>query len=392
MSRRKAKRAKSKATDKAVTKKLKEMQSEWEATTGVVKEIIIEKYSDIEPEIIEWLWKDKIPREGITMFVGDPETYKSTTSLYVAAQVSKGRCFPNCDVPTEMGSVLILGSEDSHSAVVKPRLMAADANLSKIGHIKATRETDVFNSKKAKESYIVDLIAEINLVEKKVKAIPDFKLLIIDTLSSYLGARKINSMEDTRDFLDRLSELSYKYHFAVLIIHHFNKNEEASAQYRGSGSTGIRAGVRAQWAFVLDRHDKERAFMLRDKLNLTPVKTGLAFHMGEKEMNIKGKRACVGYCAFEDEVIHDDLQGFLNRRQTKQSPKRDEAVKWLKGYLGDGKKYKANDVVVVAEQHGITEKTLRRAAKEIEVDVKQVRVGGKVGHWTWQLKPDGHHN
>lgn len=377
---------KKKQTDSNIEKKLKELRDKWQETDGTVIELVTEKYSDVKAEVIEWLWENKIPKEGITMFVGDPETFKSTTSLYVAAQVSQGRCFPKCDSPTKRGLVLIMASEDSHSVVVKPRLMAADADLDKIEHIVSKKVTDVFK-RKAKESYITDLIAEIDLLEEKIKSIPDFRLLIIDTLSSYLGARKINSMEDTKSFLDRLSDLCYKYHFATIVIHHFNKNEEASAQYRSAGSVGIRGAARAQWGFVLDQKNKERGFMLRDKLNISSVRTGLAFHMNEVELNLNGKPTWVGCCVFEDEVINEDLQTFLSRGQKKQWSKKDDAVEWLKDYLKNGCEHKTNNVIAAAKEHGIAEKTLRRAKKKAKIQVKAIKnpKTKEINHWTWQL-------
>lgn len=360
----------------------------------VIEKLVTEKYSDIEAEEMEWLWENKIPKEGVTIFVGDPETYKSTTSLYVAAQVSRGRCFPNCEKPTPRGSVLIISSEDSHSKVVLPRLMAAEANLDKIERIVEVKKITLVNGKKGKkkkkvERYgITDLIAEIDLLEKKIKSMPDFKLLIIDTLGSYLGSRRINDIGDTRGFMDRISELSYRHHFAAIIIHHFNKNEDASAQYRSAGSVAIRGAARAQWGFVLDPHDKDRAFMLRDKLNSSTDRTGLAFRMEEIKLSLEGKPNWIGRCNFEDKVIHEDLSTFLSKSKSKQSPEKDRAVKWIKDYLKDGKKHRANPVIAAADQYGIAEKTLRRAMTKAGVKTRAVKnlKTKKFDHWSWWIE------
>jgi len=390
MAKKEVKRKKSKKdVDIERSKKLKSLSKAWKEAGLSVSELITERYSDIEAERIEWLWENKIPKEGVTIFVGDPETYKSTTSLYVAAQVSQGRRFPGCEKPTEKGSVLIFSSEDSHSIIVKPRLMAADANLKKIEYVVSDRTTSFYEGeKKEKDDYIVDLLAVIDRLEKLIKSTPDFRLLIIDTLTSYFGPRCLNHIEDTKYFIDRLADLSYKYHFAVLIIHHFNKNEEASAQYRSAGSVGIRAAARVQWGFVLDPYDKERAFMLRDKLNISPVRTGLAFHMEDVELNIKGKQEWIGRCLFEDEIIHEDLDMFLNRKQKKGTPKKDKAAIWLEEYLKDGEKHKADDILEAAEQCGIAEKTLRRAAIKIKAKIEpyKSKKTKKVKYWTWQIE------
>ena len=70
----------------------------------------ITKSSEVEPELIEWLWKNRIPLGKLTLFSGNPDVGKSLVSLDVAARLSSGRDFPDgkntlgaCDVLTPCG-------------------------------------------------------------------------------------------------------------------------------------------------------------------------------------------------------------------------------------------------------------------------------------------------
>lgn len=352
--------------------------------TGFKKELITQKYSDLKAEHLEWLWAGKIPNIGVSLFDGDPETGKTTTTIYVAAKVSKGGLFPNCKKPTKQGSVLIISGEDSHPAIVKPRLMAAGADLDKVERIVTVRTTIGTASK---DESLVDLMAIMDVLEEKIKTMPDFRLLILDTLTSYLGGRKINDTGEMKAYLDSLSEMSYRLGFAVIVIHHFNKNEDAAAAYRSLGATGIRAAVRGEWGFVQDKHDSERFLMLCGKASWGKKDTGLAFRIEGKEISIDDKPTWPGYCKFEDGVIQETLKDVLGQNQKKGSPKKDEAIELLRDHLRDGQEHNSLDVIAVAEQHGISERTLRKAMKDAGVKTTGIRNPdtGRYDSWLWRI-------
>ena len=50
--------------------------------------------SDIEPREIVWLWENRIPLGKFSLLVGDPGTGKSYFSIFLSAQISKGRGWP----------------------------------------------------------------------------------------------------------------------------------------------------------------------------------------------------------------------------------------------------------------------------------------------------------
>src|SRR5215470_30472 len=56
---------------------------------------IVKSFSDIQPEKINWLWKNYIAIGKLTVFAGDPGLGKSQGTLDMAARLSKGDNFPD---------------------------------------------------------------------------------------------------------------------------------------------------------------------------------------------------------------------------------------------------------------------------------------------------------
>ena len=91
---------------------------------------VLTTLSEIEPEKLKWLWEDKIPMGKVTLLVGDPGIGKSFLTMFMVAQVSTGRPWPDlATVGIEVGSVILLTAEDDLADTVRVRLEAADADL-----------------------------------------------------------------------------------------------------------------------------------------------------------------------------------------------------------------------------------------------------------------------
>src|SRR5665811_94027 len=82
--------------------------------------------SDIAPERIEWLWQGRVAIGKLTLIAGEPGLGKSQITLRVAATVTNGDKWPNCEndhAPT--GSVIILSADDGLADTTRPRFDAA---------------------------------------------------------------------------------------------------------------------------------------------------------------------------------------------------------------------------------------------------------------------------
>lgn len=102
----------------------------------VVKQIVVKDASKIEPDDTTWVWEHRIPEGAITWCLGQPNNAKSLLTIEVAACATTGRDWPDWVKNTMPPSkVLMYCGEDSLSKIVVPRLMAAGADLAKIGFL-----------------------------------------------------------------------------------------------------------------------------------------------------------------------------------------------------------------------------------------------------------------
>src|SRR5262249_38835735 len=97
-------------------------------------EAVIVNLADVEMKPVNWLWQDWIARGCMTLFDGDPGLGKSTITLDIAARVTRGWEMPPEGGPAgiEPAYVLILSAEDTLEQIIKPRLEAMGADMSKI--------------------------------------------------------------------------------------------------------------------------------------------------------------------------------------------------------------------------------------------------------------------
>jgi len=129
----------------------------------------------VKAEEIKWLWKSYIPFGKLTIIQGDPGGGKTTFSLWLASLLTQGRCFDEAGnlTQTEPVNVVYQMAEDGLADTVKPRLMAAGTDCSRIKVIDDSE----------KSLYMEDERLEEALRETKAK------LLILDPLQVYLGDR-----------------------------------------------------------------------------------------------------------------------------------------------------------------------------------------------------------
>ncbi len=88
--------------------------------------------ADVEAKEVEWLWYPYIPYGKITIIQGDPGEGKTTLVLNLAAMLSKGLKLPESERAAEAINIIYQTAEDGLSDTVKPRLVAANADHSRI--------------------------------------------------------------------------------------------------------------------------------------------------------------------------------------------------------------------------------------------------------------------
>jgi hypothetical protein len=219
--------------------------------------------SEIDPEPVNWLWKDRVPYGGLTSVDGDPDNGKSTFVLEIAARITKGEPMPCEESRSEPAGGVLLSAEDHLNNTVRPRLDAAGADRKRIVVLPTVR------TKRGER--LPELPKDVDKVEAAIKQV-GAKVVIVDVLMAFLGP-KVDAYKDQsiRRALHPLTVMSQELDVAALLIRHFTKFEARNVLHRGSGSVGLGAAMRSGMIVVPDPQDLEkRRIVAWPKKNLAP--------------------------------------------------------------------------------------------------------------------------
>jgi putative DNA primase/helicase len=175
---------------------------------------------------------------------------------------------------------------------------------------------------------------------------------------------------------------------AIIGIMHFNKKTDVdSVLLRISDSQAFGAQARHAYA-VIDDAENDRKLFVKGKNNNAPKEQkALAFTFSTKQMEDEdtGELFDAPYIVWQDEYV--DITASEAMRAVAGSNKkpaaRSEAKEFLESMLANGP-VDADEIEEAAEANGISERTLRRAKKELRIIVKKKGISGG---WEWQL-PD----
>jgi hypothetical protein len=324
--------------------------------------------SEVKPEHVEWLWDGRIPLGKITILDGDPGLGKSALTLDIAARITTGSSMPDGS-PGVIGGVVILNAEDDEADTIVPRLMAMNADLTRVRILKT------FPGSEGERQ--PEIPGDLAAIEQAAKSV-DAKLIIIDPLMAFL-ASTTNSFrdQDIRRALAPLAMLSQRARAAALVVRHLNKNTEGNALYRGGGSIGIIGAARSGLLVARDPDDEtgQSRILASTKSNLGPTTTSLCYSIQPHGMSIKvlwsgesGHHAAALLAVPSGEDGHAAI---------------DEACEFLRSILEDGV-MSAKDAIRKGDAAGFSDRTLKRA--KAVLGIKARRQGFGAGStWVWEL-------
>lgn len=311
-------------------------------------------YSSVEEKETSWLWYPYIPAGKITIVQGDPGEGKTTFILNIAALLSKGLSLPEANKASSPQVIIYQSAEDDVEDTIKPRLISAGADCSKVAYISA----------KDSALYIED-----NLIEKVIKE-TKASLFILDPLQGFIKENTdMNRASDMRPIMSRLSEIAKETGCAIVIIGHMNKAFGSKNIYRGLGSIDISAAARSLLLIGRLKHDPSIRVVTQIKNNLAPEGIPIAFQI--EEMGIRW----IGH--YEGPI--DEFLAGVSCDVTADT-KRDQAAAIIKELLSDGKEIPCNSIYDDCLSQGIRKRTVDEAKKDLSV--KSIR---KSDGWYWAL-------
>lgn len=314
----------------------------------------------VEVEKIDWLLYPFIPFGKVTIVQGDPGEGKTTMVLQIIAKLTKGEAVlpSGSDEPAleektmdlEPVNVIYQTAEDGLGDTIKPRLLSAGADCSRVMVIDDNDQALTMMDARLEEAII------------KTKA----RLVVLDPIQGFLGAAvDMHRANEIRPLMKRVAVLAEKYHCAIILIGHMNKNSNGKSSYRGLGSIDFQAAARSLLIVGRIKHEPEIRVVCHVKSSLAPEGKSIAFRL-DKDTGFEW----IG----EYDISADDLLSGDNRGQ-----KIHEAKEFLKEILVSGSVAQTK-VAEEAESRGIKKKTLWNAKKELEIE--SVKIGNQ---WFWML-------
>jgi hypothetical protein len=202
------------------------------------------------------------------------------------------------------------------------------------------------------------------------------RLVVIDPVMAFLDRHVLTASDQSvRRALAPLVRLAQRYGCAVLLVRHLTKGLRGRALYRGGGSIGMLAACRSAWLAAPDPHDPQRRVLAQVKNNLAPPQPSLAYTLQAQE------GAPPSLCWLGPSLWTAD-QLVAGPAPAAASPRpRDRAAEFLSDVLKDSPRT-SRDLLAAARQGGLTEHTLRRAKRELEIRSLPVWAGGqRLSYW-----------
>lgn len=323
--------------------------------------------SDVRPESVSWIWKGWIPRREITMLDGDPGRGKSVITLDLAARVTRGWTMPDGSEPQcGPSGVVILSTEDSASTTIVPRLMVAGADLKRVRII-----TEILDSRSS--SRLPELAHDAQEFEKAIRDV-NAVFLIVDPLVASLDSKTdAHKDQEVRKNLAVVKRLALRTGVAVVGLRHFNKTSGGNPLYRGQGSIAFTGAARV---VLLAAPDQEgHPTLAVAKSNLAVLPSSLRYTLGPPGETVR--------VTWEGESQRTAADLLVDSGGEEDRTIKDDAKQFLQELLSDGRVLQ-QEVMSEGKKQGFSEKTLRRAKKEL--GIKSSHDGqGRETKWYWSF-------
>ena len=304
----------------------------------------------VEVEQIEWLLYPFIPYGKVTIIQGDPGEGKTTMVLQIIAKLTRGETIlpadstkdKRIDIDSESDmvdaeniennastqhleapvNVIYQTAEDGLGDTIKPRLLAAGADCTKVMVIDDSEQPLT----------MADVRLEEAIVQTKAR------MVVLDPIQGFLGSE---------------------------VDMHRAKNSNGKSSYRGLGSIDFQAAARSVLIVGRIKDEPEVRVVCHTKSSLAPEGKAIAFRLDKNN----GFEWIGEYDISADELLNGEGKGQKTRK----------AKEFLLEILADGGMAQKK-IEEEAEKLGIKKKTLRNAKMELGID--SVKRGNQ---WYWML-------
>ena len=330
--------------------------------------------ADVPMQSVAWLVPQLLPLGEVSLLGADGGTGKGIWQAQLIAYVTAGRTsgfFPQ--PPEKTGSVLIFSGEDDPGKVLKARLTAAGADMSRVMVV----TSDAYFARTGSPLCIPDT----SFAKYVGKAAP--ALVIIDPLQSFLPAGvEMASRNQMRSALLPLKALCAKHGCAALISMHTNKRANVSGRARLADSSDIWDIARSVLMMGRDKNS-EKLYLSHEKSSYAaPARTAL-LHI--EQTQVEGVTTAVA--VFDSRTDKKDAD-FVEERRVRVAQTKADAAQAILDVLAEAKLGSMPNTQLRAEvvrETGCSEKTYNRAYGELvkSGEIKKQQLSQQDGARSW---------
>lgn len=221
---------------------------------GPGRRLVMQSAADIKMTGTRWLWREGktcwIPLGGLTLMGGREGVAKSTWCFKIAADITNGT-LPGHHFGKPK-DVIICATEDGWGSTIKPRLIAAGADVSRIWRVDVAQNEIMMGLTLPK-----DVTALATAIKEK-----DVALVILDPLLGTIGSGDLDTHKDSdvRIALEPISRLADESGASFIGLIHVNKSTGGDLATRFMGSRAFIAVARAALACVQSRDQDEDGY------------------------------------------------------------------------------------------------------------------------------------
>ncbi len=334
---------------------------------------------DVAIRNVDWLIRGYLPMGELTILQGHGGTNKGTLTCHWAARVTHGQV----DGPDKKpATVLFVVAEDDYERILKPRLIAAGANLELVRFVEFHRE--------GVEGSIV-IPDDIPALRAAIES-TGTRLTIIDPLMSHLGGSVDSHRDqDVKRALRPLSKMANATGCTISGVHHFTKDTSKGALRSGQGSGAFGNTPRAVLAMAADPENEELRVLEVVKSNVSRI--GLRQDIQIKLVQLDGLDDPVPVAVptgVEGKTVEQLLQAARDQDREQQRAS-DAAIQEviLRELAGGERTRKQLDDAVHTGTGSSGDATYRYGLARLkEKDLIEARKDGLTGGWYWTLKTD----
>ncbi len=304
---------------------------------------------------VSWLVDGLLPMGEVSLLGADGGTGKGIWQAQLIAYVTAGKTSGFFPLPPEKtGSVLLLAGEDDPGKVLKARLTAAGADMSRVMVLTA----DDYFGKTGQPLTLKDQA----LADFAAKAGP--LLLIVDPLQSFLPADvEMASRNQMRSALLPLRAIAAKQGCAVLIVMHSNKKQGVSGRARLADSSDIWDMARSVLMMGRAKNDG-KIYLSHEKNSYARPQQTVLLHIDDVEVEgVKTARAV--FDGYTDKKDAD----FMEERRVRTAQTKEDTAQTILDILSESKTASMGSEELCAEvlkQMNCSKRTFDNARAELK--------------------------